>query len=651
VIIIDALMNLRLKAHIESESMICNILLSTEGSELTNLKTLCDAKGKATNLHKLLFSDIKSNNIRNKILQHFQAQATALLAQTAHNKQEIRRKILSDVDDTLFSSGGRFPAGLDTKYSRHTIYPGVLQLYLELDLGYYGGSANVIWPESRPGNLIFLSARPHVYKDKSEAKSYEIFEALHVAKSAHRLHCLPTLLSGSLDSGLKSFRKNFDPMAAMKFSNFEQIVALYPEFSFVWLGDNGQGDVLCAELMVEKYPSKIEATFMHQVTQTSQTPGFQSLSRYEKVKIKFFDTYIEAALLATEMNLIHPTGLRRVAVSAANYFAEIRFSMSMEITDARRNELNNDIERANQLLKREKLPPVPLIHADCIFSVGSTVISAFGIGLVISFEPINGIYCVQLTSWHLKNGNSAVWGFFHGSALRWYRKGEAGAAVFTKFGTGIITEIREQNGIHVVLLTQWRLHTPSVYKYYNSLLSVAGNASPDGKRSLPGSSTANSSNNTSKSSSRRSSSENPIAVSSPSLLVSARQSFHQRTLSFITRSNSSNSTTTLNSAAIQPALSPDLSSLDSSLLSVKALTGLDSEYAVAYLQPDELSLIAAAVGDTVTLNHWGTGIISLYRMADNIYEIQLKATGYICYCGAEYFQRVEEERKRTCILM
>jgi hypothetical protein len=45
------------------------------------------------------------------------------------------RKILSDVDDTLFASGGKFPAGVDKRYPGHTVYPGVIEFYKELDLG------------------------------------------------------------------------------------------------------------------------------------------------------------------------------------------------------------------------------------------------------------------------------------------------------------------------------------------------------------------------------------------------------------------------------------------------------------------------------------------------------------------------------------
>ena len=71
----------------------------------------------------------------------------------------------------------------------------MLSFYRELDLGTSGADE---WETGRIGNLAFLSARPHVYKDVSEKKSYAKFQALYAQK---RMHTLPTLLAGCLRSG------------------------------------------------------------------------------------------------------------------------------------------------------------------------------------------------------------------------------------------------------------------------------------------------------------------------------------------------------------------------------------------------------------------------------------------------------------------
>ena len=48
-------------------------------------------------------------------------------------------------------------------------------------------------------NLVFLSARPHVYKDGSERHSYQLFDSLF---RSGKMHVVPTLLPGKLKQGL-----------------------------------------------------------------------------------------------------------------------------------------------------------------------------------------------------------------------------------------------------------------------------------------------------------------------------------------------------------------------------------------------------------------------------------------------------------------
>ncbi len=43
---------------------------------------------------------------------------------------------MSDIDDTLMSSGGSYPAGRDMRYPHNCVYPGVLAFYNELDAGH-----------------------------------------------------------------------------------------------------------------------------------------------------------------------------------------------------------------------------------------------------------------------------------------------------------------------------------------------------------------------------------------------------------------------------------------------------------------------------------------------------------------------------------
>lgn len=90
-----------------------------------------------------------------------------------------------------YSIEGSWPAGIDTSFPKKTIYPGVLAFYKELDLGTEGEDE---WDNSRLGNLVFLSARPHVYKDVSENVTYQKFRWLQETRG---LHTSPSLLAGT----------------------------------------------------------------------------------------------------------------------------------------------------------------------------------------------------------------------------------------------------------------------------------------------------------------------------------------------------------------------------------------------------------------------------------------------------------------------
>ena len=196
-------------------------------------------------LHKLVYQDIRESSIRTDILKHVQREASV---QSAHRLLRTRksarsnrgsRKVLSDLDDTLLCSGGHYPAGLDKRWPRKAIYPGVLAFYRELDLGTDEGDFR-----SRLGNLVFLSARPHVFSDLAERSSYAKFAHLLQAK---RLHTMPTLLTGDLKTGGEMMlRGDMEPLAQKKAQNFLEFQALYPEFDFIFVGDNGQGDARAA---------------------------------------------------------------------------------------------------------------------------------------------------------------------------------------------------------------------------------------------------------------------------------------------------------------------------------------------------------------------------------------------------------------------
>ena len=275
------------------------------------------------------------------------------------------------------------------------LYPGCLAFYRELDLGARGPER---WPEGSVGNLVFLSARPHMYKDMSEKQNFAKF-----AKLIERgMHTNPSLLCGDVKSGSEYMMMNdMEPLAVKKFTNFAEYVAIYPEFSHVFVGDNGQGDVRGGELMHERFPDKLEMLYIHKVQPISKTHGYDA-ERYRKIglsnKVCFFATYVDAGVDAVKRGMIKKSGLRRICLDAVKDFHHIGKKQwpSKQSMISRRNELNQAIWRANEYLLRVGRKTCPLILSSPRYNINERVSTKYGAGWVRSYDPVHDLYRVDL---------------------------------------------------------------------------------------------------------------------------------------------------------------------------------------------------------------------------------------------------------------
>ena len=337
---------------------------------------------------KALERNIDSRSMMNETLKKYSLSRT------------IHRKILSDVDDTFFSSGGRFPAGCDNSYPRHELYPGVLSMYRELDITHglknksnrnnntttsttthlhqHANNQNSNnssskkptlssnWIKSssssssssknrnssnkrEPGNLTFLSARPHVYRDVVEKSAFKRFRQLI---ALGELHCAPTMLAGSLGTGGSMFWGDYGPMSQQKFTNFVQFTTLWPECTFLFIGDNGQGDVRVGELIIENYSHRTDGVFIHLIQPIEDTPGYIkgiSEQKWKEQKIYFFTTYIGLAVEALRRGLINDDALEKISRSAKEEFQSIDFSNPTMYQKAF-DDINRDLTEANDML-------------------------------------------------------------------------------------------------------------------------------------------------------------------------------------------------------------------------------------------------------------------------------------------------------------
>ncbi|CAE8648706.1 unnamed protein product [Polarella glacialis] len=262
-----------------------DLLMSCHGPELTKLKNMVDASGSYFNLQRLVHVALTRRKLRSGVLQHLASEA-----KQSRSEGAVGIKILVDMDDTFVCSGGRFPKGCDRRFPHHMVYPGCLELLRVLDTSFRA--------EAPSCNLIFLSARPHIYKSVMEDKSYKLFLSLF---HEGRLHTVPTLLPGLLSCGLRAMltvacwhSRAWRKVGEAKFKTFTQFQTLYPEYDFIFLGDNGQGDLLAAQLMAEKEHQDLQLD--QDMTSKPERPRFLGALIQEVMPTEFALASVPASL-------------------------------------------------------------------------------------------------------------------------------------------------------------------------------------------------------------------------------------------------------------------------------------------------------------------------------------------------------------------
>jgi len=293
-----------------------SILLATHGRALTRLKNVVDGAGDEYDLQDLVFRVVENPQVRDEILAHIATQAADL------SRDEI--KILSDVDDTLYANWK------DDRYPSKTVYPGVIQLYRELDTGQNPRTGYV-------GDLVFVTARPSG-GGLIERRTHASLRKRGIDKA--------TVLSGSFRRVLGNAT-----IASKKLENFLQYAELFPEYDFVFYGDSGQGDVRFGQDMLRAHPARVRAVFIHDVVGTP-APVRDDFTRQ---RIYFFDTYVGAASIAWSLGLLSTAALERVIDAARADFACIPFR-DLAMRACREADLETDIAQARAMTARVGTP-------------------------------------------------------------------------------------------------------------------------------------------------------------------------------------------------------------------------------------------------------------------------------------------------------
>jgi len=306
-------------------STIQHLICTSHGAELSHLKRTIDLSYSTGDTCTLLFEDLPQK-AKEDILEHIKTEADKLNKETPIGKRPI--KVLSDIDDSIYASL------YDVSYPKSTTYPGVVSFYSSMDK---------FLNEDERGNLVFLTARPKGLFSLFRKFTFNTLKEAGVT--------IPfTMCSGSFST---IFTNN--EMAKKKFENFEKFRQVYPEYRYVFNGDSGQGDIIAGQLMLKTETSRtgLITVFIHNI-ELSSGPKISADKCKELVSegINMYSSYVEAAAMACDLNLLSATSLGQVVDDASQRFANVKFQNDGQ-KKARKSELDAATEKANAVIKQK----------------------------------------------------------------------------------------------------------------------------------------------------------------------------------------------------------------------------------------------------------------------------------------------------------
>jgi hypothetical protein len=263
--------------------------------------------------------------------------------------------VISDVDDTLKSSGGLNVGGvalggIDVQYPRGDFYPGVAEFILGVSLGIptsYTATTTTATSSTVPAvaNVAILTARAEEFKLALELKEDSpLAVAFRVAGESIGVSNwgLGPVLYGSVAEWIVQDRKGL-----RKFSNFERLLQQDPTgtiFQYVYLGDTGEMDQEAGETMLREYPEVVKAVFLHVVSDQLGDIPVPPPKFINGRPLVFFRTYVGAAVAAVQLGFSTLESLEKVVEAACRKLANV------ERTSDKWLDLERDLDRANALL-------------------------------------------------------------------------------------------------------------------------------------------------------------------------------------------------------------------------------------------------------------------------------------------------------------
>jgi hypothetical protein len=274
-----------------------------------------------------LIYNIAPEELRSQILQEI----------AVRPNEERLPHILTDIDDTLFASFNPFveTSGSDRSWTSKKPYPGVKLLYRMFH-------NNIPLPAARYSTI--LTGTPLFLKENRMSNTLlkEIlgnnFGFMHGFDK--KRHALYALLKGLYERPFYKLAVSSTEVAAVKFNKYKQYISIFPEYDILFIGDNGQGDLLAGKMMIKHHKNTL--VFIHNLLRDDDFIFSPEKEEQEKRgtngRLFFFKNYLELGYIFSTLGFIKKSD-----------YAELRIAIAKEIKENIPTNCNlNDIKTCNE---------------------------------------------------------------------------------------------------------------------------------------------------------------------------------------------------------------------------------------------------------------------------------------------------------------
>jgi hypothetical protein len=214
----------------EELQKVMKIFLSTYGRDLNILKKMIDYDRKLPQMEKIVFGVFKDSAQQKILLGHLKAEGEKL---KKNGFSELA--LASDIDDTVYPSQYDHLKDEDKKLATDSqgAYKGLKEFHSKFDY------------------LVFVTARP--YGESTYENTHKKLDELGVNKDR-------AISMGKLWKIWQNKTR-----VRRKVNSLDHLTQIYPEYSFIWIGDNGEGDFDTGSKIRKEKPEKVPLVLIHQI--------------------------------------------------------------------------------------------------------------------------------------------------------------------------------------------------------------------------------------------------------------------------------------------------------------------------------------------------------------------------------------------------